>query len=217
VIFSHVLYQLSYLASARVNVQEQTSKYSTAARRGRSADWHAMDHNGGTSRDRIRLHTADGITVDVRPATSADVSLLLDFFHAMAAFEKLPLTATADSIRDALFGDAPAAHALLIFVDDRAIGYAIYYFTFSTMVGKRGLWLEDLFVVPDHRGKGVGEAVMSHLATIAVANGCGRFEWIVLDWNAPALRFYERLGARVLPDWRICRLDESQMRDITRR
>jgi GNAT superfamily N-acetyltransferase len=176
-----------------------------------------MDARDETSRDRIRLHTHDDLTVDVRPATAGDVRVLLDFFSAMAAFEQLPLTATEESLRDALFDQAPAAHALLAYVDDRPIAYAIYYFTFSTMAGQRGLWLEDLFIVPEHRRKGIGEALMEHLATIAVSHGCGRFEWIVLEWNAGAMRFYEKLGARVLQDWRICRLDGSELLQLARR
>ena len=154
---------------------------------------------------------ADDIQVEVRAATEADVPLLLEFFRAMAAFEKLTVSATEETLRDALFGECPAAQNLLAFVDGRPIAYVTYFFTFSTMVGKRGLWLEDLFIEPAFRGKGIGEALMGYLATIAVKNRCGRFEWTVLDWNEPAIRFYTRLGATFLDDWRICRLDEAQL------
>jgi GNAT superfamily N-acetyltransferase len=158
----------------------------------------------------------DGVQADVRAGTADDVPLLLSFFRAMAEFEKLTVTATEDSVRAALFGDAPAARTLLAFVDGRPVAYVIYFFTFSTMVGKRGLWLEDLFIDPAFRGKGLGQALMSHLADIAVQNDCGRFEWTVLDWNQSAIRFYERLGATMLDDWRICRLDEAQIARVAR-
>ncbi len=151
------------------------------------------------------------IDLELRDATIADVPLLLAFFRSMAAFEQLTLSATEESVRDALFGEAPAARALLACVDSKPIAYVTYFFTFSTMIGKRGLWLEDLFIDPPFRGKGIGRALMGHLAKIAVENQCGRFEWSVLDWNEPAIRFYERLGATLLNDWRICRLDEAQM------
>jgi GNAT superfamily N-acetyltransferase len=151
------------------------------------------------------------IALELREATIADVPVLLAFFRSMAAFEKLTVSATEESIRDALFGDAPAARALLAFVENKPIAYAMYFFTFSTMIGKRGLWLEDLFIDPPFRGKGIGQALMGHLAKVGAENQCGRFEWIVLDWNESAIRFYQRLGATLLTDWRICRLDEAQM------
>jgi GNAT superfamily N-acetyltransferase len=159
---------------------------------------------------------ARNMEVDVRPATIDDVPLLLAFFRAMADFEKLTVTATEASVRASLFGDAPAATALLAFVDDKPAAYAIYFFTFSTMVGKRGLWLEDLFVDPAFRGHGLGRALMAHLAEVAMKHDCGRFEWIVLDWNDAAMRFYERLGATRLDNWRICRIDESQLPQLAR-
>lgn len=152
-----------------------------------------------------------GTQIEVRPATAGDVPLLMAFVRAMAAFEKLACSATEDSLRDALFGPSPAGHALLAFAGGSPVAYVTYFFTFGTMVGKRGLWLDDLFVDPAFRGRGIGRAVMAHLAGIAVHHGCARFEWMVLDWNEPALRFYERLGADVLHDWRICRLEDAQI------
>jgi GNAT superfamily N-acetyltransferase len=152
----------------------------------------------------------------VRDATTDDVPVLLSFFRAMAAFEKLTVAATEESVRASLFGPAPAARALLAFVDGHPIAYAIYFFTFSTMMGKRGLWLEDLFIDPAFRGVGLGRALMAHLAGLAIQHDCGRFEWIVLDWNESAIGFYKRLGATVLHDWRICRLDEAQLADVAR-
>ncbi len=153
---------------------------------------------------------------EIRTAAASDVPLLLTFIHAMAAFERLTVSATEESLRAALFGNSPAAHPLLLFVEGEPVGYAIYFFSFSTMAGKRGLWLEDLFIDPAFRGRGIGGAVMAHLADIALRNHCGRFEWVVLDWNDSAIRFYQRLGAIVLPDWRICRVDESHLSHVAR-
>jgi GNAT superfamily N-acetyltransferase len=149
---------------------------------------------------------AKDIEVRVRPGTSEDVPVLLAFIRSMAAFERLEVSATEASLREALFGESPAARTLLVFSADRPVGYLTYFFTFATMTGRRGLWLDDLFIDPAFRGRGIGRALMRHLAGVAIQEGCARFEWMVLDWNAPALAFYRRLGARTLEDWRICRL-----------
>ncbi len=156
----------------------------------------------------------DDVEVEVRASTESDVPLLLVFFRSMAAFEKLPISASEESIRMALFGEAPAAHALLAFAERRPIGYAVYFFTFSTMTGRRGLWLEDLFIEPAFRRRGIGEALMAYLAEIAAKNHRARFEWSVLDWNQSAIRFYERLGATILRDWCIGRLEETGLRRV---
>lgn len=157
------------------------------------------------------LLTVNDLRVEVRAGTPSDVPLLLTLIREMAAFEKLAATATEESLQAALFGDVPAAHTLLVFVDDTAVGYAIYFYSFTSMMGRRALWLDDLFVVPAFRGKGIGKALMAYLARIAVENRCARFEWIVLDWNTAAIEFYQRLGAQILVDWRVCRLDEAQL------
>jgi GNAT superfamily N-acetyltransferase len=157
------------------------------------------------------LLIVDNIQIEVRPGTINDVPLLLSFIRSMAVFEKLTVSATEESLRAALFGDMPAAHTLLIFVNNHPIGYVTYFFTFATMVGKRGLWLDDIYIEPAFRGMGIGQALMAYLADIAIQNQCGRFEWMVLNWNESAIKFYEKLGADVLPDWRICRLDETQL------
>jgi len=154
---------------------------------------------------------ANNIEVEVRAGTIADVPLLLAFIRSMADFEKLTVTATEDSLRAALFGEDPAVYTLLAFVDRKPIAYATYFFTFATMIGKRGLWLDDLFVDAAFRGKGIGQALMAYLADIALQNQCGRFEWMVADWNESAIGFYKRLGATLFDDWRICRLDEAQL------
>lgn len=160
------------------------------------------------------LLTVNDINVEVRAGTPVDVPLLLRFIREMAAFEKLTVSATEESLHAALFGEVPAARALLVFVDGKPIGYATYFFSFTSMMGRRALWLDDLFVDPAFRGKGIGKALMAHLAGIAVENQCARFEWIVLDWNTDAIAFYQRLGADVVADWRVCRMDEAQTRRI---
>jgi len=132
----------------------------------------------------------------------------------MAEFEKLEVTATEELLKESLFGELPAAHTLLAYVDGRPAAYAIYFFTFASMVGKRGLWLDDLFVSPDFRGKGVAKALMAYLADVAIQHKCGRFEWMVLDWNKSAIDFYQKMGATVFDDWRICRLDEDRLASV---
>jgi GNAT superfamily N-acetyltransferase len=167
-------------------------------------------------RESTMMLTVNNLEVEVRPAAPADVPLLLTFIRKMAAFEKLTVSATEEALQAALFGGAPAAQALLVFVAGRPIGYAIYFFSFSSMMGRRALCLDDLFIDPDFRGRGIGKALMAHLAGIAMENRCARFEWIVLDWNTSAIEFYKRLGAEVLADWRICRLDEAQLPRVAR-
>ena len=153
----------------------------------------------------------NGTKIEIRDATRADVPLLLSFIRAMADFEKLKVSATEASLHDALFGAAPAARALLVYVDGKPAGYATYFFSFTSMMGRRALWLDDLFVDSAYRGKGIGKVLMAYIAKIAVQHQCARFEWIVLDWNTQAIEFYHHLGAEVVPDWRTCRLDEAQM------
>ncbi len=157
---------------------------------------------------------ASGLEIEVRAGTVNDIPLLLSFIRSMAEFENLELTATEQSLRESLFGDRPAAHTLLAFVDGRPAAYVVYFFTFATMVGKRGLWLDDLYVKPDFRSKGIAKALMAYLADLALENECARFEWMVLDWNKSAIGFYRRMGATVLADWRICRLDENDLAGV---
>ena len=156
------------------------------------------------------LHVS-GLEVKLRPATPDDIPLLLSLIGAMASFEKLELSTTEESLRESLFGEAPAARSLLAFIGEQPVAYATWFFTFASMTGKRGLWLDDLFVVPTYRGKGIGRALMKYFAGIALRHRCARFEWMVLDWNEPAISFYKRLGATMLTNWRICRLDGSQL------
>lgn len=147
------------------------------------------------------------LNVDVRAATIDDVPLLLTFIRKMGAFEKLTVSTTENDLRGSLFGENPTTRALLITVDGEAIGYVTYFFTFASMTGRRGLWLDDVFIDEPFRGKGIGKAVMAFLSEIAIKNNCARFEWMVADWNEPAIAFYKGLGAEIFTNWYICRLE----------
>ena len=138
----------------------------------------------------------------------------MSFIRSLAEVEKLSVSTTEETLQAALFGDSPAAQTAIALVDGRPIAYVIYYFTFASTVGQRGLWVDDVFVDSAHRGKGIGEALMAYLADLAVQNGCARFEWAVLNWNEPAVRFYEQLGATILEDWRICRLEGKEIQRV---
>ena len=141
--------------------------------------------------------------IDIRPAVPADVPLILGFIRELAVYEKAEseVVATEGQIHASLFGDTPAAHALVCRIDGVACGFALYFFNYSTWQGRRGLYLEDLYVSPAQRGAGAGKAMLQQLARIAVAGGCGRFEWSVLDWNRPAIDFYRAIGAVPLDEW----------------
>jgi GNAT superfamily N-acetyltransferase len=148
-------------------------------------------------------------TVDF--ATPADVPDLMRMIRALAEYERLAHLVVADEsmLASALFGAHPVVEALIAreTAEPRdAAGFALFFHTFSTFLGRRGLWLEDLFVEPACRGRGIGRRLLTELAALARARGCGRFEWSVLDWNAPAIGFYEQMGATLLPDWRIARV-----------
>jgi GNAT superfamily N-acetyltransferase len=144
----------------------------------------------------------------LRPAVPADAAVIVELIRELAAYEKLEhlVVATPESIAPHLFGDKPSAEVVLAEVDGGVVGFALFFTNFSTFLGRPGLYLEDLFVKPAFRGLGLGKALLTHLGALAVARGCGRFEWSVLDWNRSAIEFYERMGARLLPDWRICRV-----------
>ena len=144
----------------------------------------------------------------ILPATPRDVPDVLAMIEALAEFEKLRhlCVATEAGLRAALFGARPEAEVLVGWEGPVPVAFALFFHNFSTFLGRKGLYLEDLFVRPLHRGRGYGRALLIHLARIAVARECGRFEWAVLDWNAAAIGFYESLGATLLPDWRITRV-----------
>jgi GNAT superfamily N-acetyltransferase len=148
---------------------------------------------------------------DIRPAVPADVPAILDLIRGLADYEQLSdqVVATEHELTSALFpadGAPPLVHCVLGHVDGVPVAFALYFFNFSTFLGRPGLYLEDLFVLPAHRGKGLGKALLLHLAAIANARGCGRMEWAVLDWNVDAIAFYESLGATRMPEWQLCRL-----------
>lgn len=146
----------------------------------------------------------------IRPATREDLPTVLACIRALADYEKLAheVVATEEQLARTLFpaDGAPVAHCVLAFADGVPAGFAIYFFNYSTFLARPGLYLEDLFVKPEFRARGIGKALLLHLAKIANARGCGRMEWAVLDWNQPAIDFYESLGARRLKEWQICRL-----------
>ncbi len=144
----------------------------------------------------------------IRPATAADVPIILELIRALATYERAPndVTATEDGLSKVLFGEKPAAEVLLAFENETAVGFAVFFHNFSTWLGRPGLYLEDLFVRPEDRGKGYGRALLIHLAKIARDRGCGRMEWAVLDWNEPAIQFYRKLGAKPMDEWTVFRL-----------
>jgi GNAT superfamily N-acetyltransferase len=148
------------------------------------------------------------MSLDIRSAVAADVPLILTFVRDLAEYEKLGhlVTATEAGLREALFGARPGAEVVLAFEGADAVGFAVYFHNFSTFLGVKGLWLEDLFVRPAYRGRGYGKALLLHVARIAHQRGCGRFEWAVLDWNAPSIALYKSLGAQPLDDWTIMRV-----------
>ncbi len=158
-------------------------------------------------------------SIRIAPATEDQVPLILDFIRGLAEYEKLAheVVATEESLRRSLFGPRPDAEVVIACVDGEPAGFALFFHNFSTFVGRRGLYLEDLFVKPAYRGHGVGRRLLQHLARLAVERGCGRFEWWVLDWNAPAIRFYESLGARPMSDWTVYRLTGPALEALAER
>lgn len=141
--------------------------------------------------------------LNIRPATAADAALILRFITDLAIYEnaKDEVVATESDIRDSLFSSDSTASAVICSNNEEPVGFAVYFFNYSTWLGKNGLYLEDLYVAPEHRGTGAGFALLKHLAKIAVINDCGRFEWSVLDWNEPAIQFYLSIGAEPQDEW----------------
>src|SRR5438270_13574594 len=144
----------------------------------------------------------------IRPATVADVPIILELLRALATYERAPneVTATEKGFIEVLFGKKPAAEVLLAFENETAVGFAVFFHNFSTWLGRPGLYLEDLFVRPEDRGKGYGRALLVALAKVARERSCGRMEWAVLDWNEPAIEFYRKLGAKPMDEWTVFRL-----------
>ena len=144
----------------------------------------------------------------IRSATERDIPLILEMIKGLAEYEKMAdeVVATEVGLRAALFGPRPDAEVVIAYAGADPAGFALFFHNFSTFVGRRGLYLEDLFVRPEWRGHGVGKGLLAHPAHVAVERGCGRFEWTVLDWNEPAIKFYESLGARPMAGWTIFRV-----------
>ena len=144
----------------------------------------------------------------IRPAQPDDVPTLFQLIQALAEYEKLShqVTGTVEQLQSHLFGEQPCIEAIVAESEGQAIGFALFFTNYSTFLTKPGLYLEDLFVLPDYRSCGAGKALLSELAKLARSRNYGRMEWSVLDWNEPAIGFYQRIGATVLPDWRICRV-----------
>lgn len=161
-------------------------------------------------------YSSDEASVHLRPAVVADAGLILAFIRELAEYEKLAHEAVADeaTLAAQLFGETPAAEVVIAEVNGQPAGFALFFHNFSTFLGQRGLYLEDLFVRPQYRGLGLGKRLMVHLAQLAMQRGCGRFEWSVLDWNEPAIRFYRSLGATGLDEWTVQRVSGDALRTL---
>lgn len=163
----------------------------------------------------------DTISTEIRAATKADVPVILDFIRQLAAYEKLKheVVATEDLLRHWLFGERPAAEVVMLEESTpgqapEPVAFALFFHNFSTFLGRPGIYLEDLFVRPDRRGKGYGRRLLAHLASLAVERGCGRLEWWVLDWNEPAISFYRKLGAVAMDEWTVFRLTGAELESL---
>ena len=154
----------------------------------------------------------------IAPATAADIPGLLELIRELAQFERLghEVQATAETLNNSFFGPQPAAGALLARSGDELAGYAIYFFTFSSFIGRPGLWLDDVYVRPQFRGQRLGRALFRAVARIGLERNCGRFEWTALDWNEKALEFYRKLGAQEMNEWVLLRLDAAGLQSLAR-
>lgn len=154
--------------------------------------------------------------IEIRPADAEDSALILRFITDLAIYEKAEdaVIATESDIRQSLFARDSTTKALICEIDHRPVGFAVYFFNYSTWLGKKGLYLEDLYVSPETRGMGAGKALLKHLAKIAVSKNCGRFEWSVIDWNEPAIKFYQSIGAEPQEEWVAYRLTGTALTDL---
>ena len=151
--------------------------------------------------------------LEIRFATPADADEILRFIQALAEYERMPHAVEVDAptLARQLAEERPPFECLIAQLDARPAGFALFFHTYSTWRGKRGIWLEDLFVLPEARRYGVGRALLQRVAALAVSRGCGRLEWSVLDWNAPAIEFYRTIGAALLPEWKLCRMSGASI------
>jgi GNAT superfamily N-acetyltransferase len=154
--------------------------------------------------------------VTIRPGTEADIGTIEELIRALAEYERMAdeVVMNAELLRKALFGERPYAEVLIAEADGEAVGFALFFHNFSTFLGRPGIYLEDLFVKPEHRGGGFGKALLKRLAEIAVERDCGRMEWAVLDWNEPSIGFYKKLGARPNDEWTVFRLTGDALRNL---
>jgi GNAT superfamily N-acetyltransferase len=157
--------------------------------------------------------------IQIKPGTIQDVPVIFEMIRELAEYEKLAhtVTATEEDLRRSLFGAQPAAEVLLGYLREQCVGFALFFTTYSTFLGKPGLYMEDLFVKPEARGQGVGLALLARVAHTALHRDCGRVEWAVLDWNEQALRFYKNLSARPLDDWTVYRLTGEPLANLASR
>lgn len=155
-------------------------------------------------------------TLKIKKATIEDSEIIYSFINQLAEYEKLTddVTTTPDSLRKTLFGPNSNVETLIGYVDEKPVAFALYFYNFSTFKGKRGLYLEDIFVIPEMRGNGVGKELLKRLAQIAKENDCARFEWSVLDWNEPAINFYKSIGAKPMDEWTVYRLTEKEIENL---
>ena len=154
------------------------------------------------------------MSTSIRTATEADVPLILGLIRELAEYERLAheVTATEDDLRESLFGPRPAAEVVIAESDGETAGYALFFHNYSTFLCKRGLYLEDLFVRPTFRGRGIGKQLLKHLAQLAVARDCARFEWAVLDWNESAIAFSRSIGAKAMDEWTVMRVTGEDLK-----
>lgn len=162
-----------------------------------------------------RVESCDSC-IQIRAATSNDVPVILSFIRGLAKYEKLECVATENSLQETLFGERRYAEVLIGSLDEAPAGFALFFHNYSTFLAKPGIYLEDLFVEPAYRCKGVGRGLLNQLIKIARDRNCGRLEWSVLDWNTPAINFYKRIGASILPQWHICRMTREQIDRLAR-
>ena len=153
---------------------------------------------------------------NIKLASSADAPIILEFIKKLAEFEKLSheVTATLEDLNSTLFSKNSNAEAVIGYLNNKPVSFAIFFHNYSTFLGKKGLYLEDLFVLPEIRGKGIGKKMLKYLANIALERDCGRFEWSVLDWNEPAIKFYKNIGADLKKEWIITRITGKSLADL---